>query len=246
MCGRFTLRTRLNLLLQQFAAEVSSEHELPLFGPRYNIAPTQEILAIRPADGRRVATMLRWGLVPSWAKDIKSGAPLINARADTLANKPTFRTAFRKRRCLIPADGFYEWQKVSNQKQPSYVHRADNRPFVFAGLWERWDGGPVIDSCTIVTTDANKALCNLHDRTPVILAPSDYGLWLDPDVQDPAALSHLTVHTSDRDLTIVDIRRPAAPKTNIADLSLTFYPRISGGRLPRRLSYNGCRPISHF
>ncbi len=192
MCGRFTLRTRLNLLLQQFAAEVSSEHELPLFGPRYNIAPTQEILAIRPADGRRVATMLRWGLVPSWAKDIKSGAPLINARADTLANKPTFRTAFRKRRCLIPADGFYEWQKLDDgTKQPFYIHRPDNQPFAFAGLWERWDRGPTVESCAIVTTDANKQMCKLHDRMPVILALSDYALWLDPAVDDTAALQHL-------------------------------------------------------
>jgi len=191
MCGRFTLRTSLNLLLQQFVAEVQSDLQLPL---RYNIAPTQDILAIRSTiECKREAVMLRWGLVPSWSKDVKTGPPQVNARAESLADKPTFCTAYRQRRCLIRADGFYEWQKQpgGKVKQPFYIHRPDNEPFAIAGLWERWERGPTIESCTIITTDANKSLCGRHDRMPVILAPDDYGLWLDHTVDDPAALGHL-------------------------------------------------------
>jgi putative SOS response-associated peptidase YedK len=126
---------------------------------------------------------------------------MINARADGLATKPTFRAAFRKRRCLIPADGFYEWQKVEGgAKQPFYIHRPDNKPFAFAGLWERWDRGPVIDSCTIVTTDANRTMSQMHDRMPVILAPNDYDLWLDPGVDDPTALQPLLTSCGEDEL----------------------------------------------
>jgi putative SOS response-associated peptidase YedK len=201
MCGRFTLRTSLNLLLQQFAAEIQDDNQLTLFGPRYNIAPTQDILAIRATNGQRQAAMLRWGLVPSWAKDFKGGPPLINARADSLAAKPAFRTAYKRRRCLVPADGFYEWKKAEGaKKQPFYIHRPDNQPFAFAGLWERWDGGPVIDSCTIITTDANNTMSGLHDRMPVILAPNDYALWLDAGVEEPGALQHLLAPCNEDEL----------------------------------------------
>src|SRR5262245_51844293 len=211
MCGRFTLRTPMTVLVEHFALEVRADRQLPLFEARYNIAPTQEVLAVREVDGVREASMLRWGLIPSWSKEPGGGPPMINARSETLAEKPTFRTAFRRRRCIIPADGFYEWKKsaevAKGKKQPYYIHRPDGDVFGFAGLWESWapkSGAPKdepspnpslqgrgIDSCTIVTTAANRTMAELHDRMPVILAPSDYALWLDPAVEDPAKLRHL-------------------------------------------------------
>jgi putative SOS response-associated peptidase YedK len=207
MCGRFTLRTPMTVLIGQFQLGVEAARQLALFEPRYNIAPTQEILAVRvePKSGEREASPLRWGLIPSWSKEPASGPPMINARGESIAEKPSFRTAYRQRRCLIPADGFYEWQKsaTSSKKQPYYIHYRDNRPFAFAGLWEAWRGkgaageGPTIESCTIVTTSATPALAEMHDRMPVILEPNDYALWLDPQVQDPAAVAHLVVPNDD-------------------------------------------------
>ncbi len=165
--------------------------------PRYNIAPTQETPVVRldQAGGRALA-MLRWGLVPSWAKDATIGAKLINARADTVATKPSFRAAFRQRRCLVPADGFYEWQaglpgkpRPGKPKQPYLIARADKATFAFAGLWEHWrDGGQVLETFTIITTDANKTLMPIHHRMPVILDPGNYAAWLDPKNKDAEAL----------------------------------------------------------
>jgi putative SOS response-associated peptidase YedK len=164
MCGRFTLRTKREELAEQFGIPVA---EIP---PRYNIARTQEVLAVRAAGAGR--------LIPSWAKDKSIGAKLINARGDTVADKPTFRSAFKSRRCLIPADGFFEWQKTGSKKQPYYVTLRNGGPFAFAGLWERWHGDEGdVQSCSIVTTDANKLMRPLHDRMPVI--PKDYAAWLD-------------------------------------------------------------------
>jgi putative SOS response-associated peptidase YedK len=200
MCGRFTLRTPATVLIEHFDIDVHNETQLALFDPRYNIAPTQDVIVVRAdaATGRRAASMMRWGLLPSWTKQITSGPPVINARSETLAEKPAFRTALRSRRCLIPADGFYEWQLTpgggKGKKQPCYIHRPDGNPFAFAGLWETWkspDSQLVIESCTIVTTSANAALASLHDRMPVILAPNDYGLWLDANVSEPAKLQHM-------------------------------------------------------
>jgi putative SOS response-associated peptidase YedK len=187
------------VLIEHFDLDVRGDRQMPLFEARYNIAPTQDVLVVRadPADGRRAAAMLRWGLIPSWSASDKAGTgpPLINARAETLAEKPTFRTAFRLRRCLIPADGFYEWQQTPGgsrgKKQPYYIHRPDGAPFAFAGLWERWGTGEAIESCTIVTTAANRTLRELHERMPVILAPGDYSTWLDATIEDPAALQPL-------------------------------------------------------
>jgi putative SOS response-associated peptidase YedK len=220
MCGRFTLRTPAPVLIAHFDLDVRGDRQLPLFEARYNIAPTQDVLIVRadPDDGRRIAMMVRWGLIPAWSTDPKAvaGPPMINARAETLAEKPMFRSAVRRRRCLIPADGFFEWQKSSGgargKKQPFYIHRPDHAPFAFAGLWEMWsmrsvepspnpslrgrgndepDAPLVIESCTIVTTEANDTLRELHDRMPVVLAPCDYSAWLDPKTDDPAALQHL-------------------------------------------------------
>lgn len=214
------MRTPAPVLIGQFDVEVSAERQLELFAPRYNIAPTQEIVVVRadPESGRRTASTMRWGLIPSWSKEGTKGRPMINARAETVAEKPAFRTAYRSRRCLIPADGFYEWQQPAGgrgKKQPYYIHRRDDRPFAFAGLWESWRSGPAatnakrepspgpslektgieapltVESCTIVTTAATGAMRELHDRMPVILAPGDYSQWLDPTQHEPSALAHM-------------------------------------------------------
>ena len=177
MCGRYELHTHPAALALAFGLDFP-----PAIRPRYNIAPTQDIPVIRLArSGARELAQMRWGLVPRWAKDPSIGARMINARAETVAEKPSFRIAFQRHRCLIPADGFYEWKPGPAGKQPIRVGMKDERPFAFAGLTERWlsPGGEVLDSCTIVTTTANALLATMHDRMPVIVAPSDYARWLD-------------------------------------------------------------------
>jgi putative SOS response-associated peptidase YedK len=179
MCGRYTLRTSPKLLASSLGVE-----DLPLFNPRYNIAPTQFVLAARLREDRpaREAVLLKWGLIPSWAKDPAIGNRCINARADGVADKPSFRAAFKRRRCLIAADSFYEWQKVGSKKQPWLFQLQGGTPFAFAGLWETRkppDGEPV-ESCAIITTEANGLVKSVHERMPVILSPDDYDAWLAP------------------------------------------------------------------
>ncbi len=176
-------------------AQVFDLAEVPIWEPRYNIAPTQLVPTVlrtpnadrkqSPEHSDRQFQMLRWGLIPSWAKEPAIGARLINARAETVSEKPSFRAAFRHRRCLVVADGFYEWQRLERKKQPFYFRLQDGQPFGFAGLWERWEAadGEVIESCTILTTAANELVRPIHDRMPVILDRKDYDLWLDPMVQ---------------------------------------------------------------
>ena len=181
MCGRYAQRTDPKRLAKEFkVAEVLNVE------PRYNIAPTQEVLAVRESPDGREMTLYKWGLVPSWAKDASVGAKLINARGETVTEKPSFREAFRRRRCVIPADGFYEWQRKNGRKQPFFFRMMDERPFGFAGLWERWEGegGEVINSCAILTTEANEVLRPVHDRMPVILHPDDYELWLGAEARE--------------------------------------------------------------
>lgn len=180
MCGRYTLATPETWIRDEFELE-----ELPPdYHPRYNIAPTQAVLAIiRAEDGPR-AGGLRWGLVPFWAKDPAIGNRMINARAESVHEKPAFRTAFERRRCLIVADGYYEWQVLhGGRKAPVWIHRADRRPFAMAGLWERWTppaGGETLHSCTIITTAANDFVRPVHERMTVILSREETTLWLDP------------------------------------------------------------------
>lgn len=180
MCGRFAQRSDPKRLAREFKIA-----EVPDVAARYNIAPTQDILSIRRADDDREAVFLKWGLVPSWAKDALIGAKLINARSETVTEKPSFREAFKKRRCIIPADGFYEWQRTNSKKQPYFFRMQDEHPFGFAGLWEKWKAidGQVLETCTILTTEANEVLQPVHDRMPVILHPEDYELWLDVDMR---------------------------------------------------------------
>ncbi len=190
MCGRFTLTDPDANLAVQFNLS-----GIPDLQPRYNIAPTQPVAAVRVvAEGTiREMVMLHWGLIPFWAKDPKIGSRMINARSETAAEKPAFRTAFRQRRCLVVADGFYEWQKTNGTKQPFYIRLRDARPFAFAGLWEHWKGPDdrVIESCTLLTTQPNDLLRQVHNRMPVILKPKDYDLWLDPQIQKAELLQPL-------------------------------------------------------
>lgn len=194
MCGRFTLRTP--------AKEIASLFDLgdtPDLRPRYNIAPSQEIAAVRSTPARqRELAMLRWGLIPFWADDSKTGYRMINARAETVASKPAFRSAFKKRRCLIVADGYFEWQKTDSKKQPHLIHMKDDSPFAFAGLWEHWQGeNEEIESCTIIVTEANDVLKPIHDRMPVIVSPGDYDRWLDPETETKALESLLKPYRGD-------------------------------------------------
>lgn len=177
MCGRYLLDTLPEALAEQFRS-----HKAPVFETRFNIAPTQPILAARRIDGEIAWSQPRWGLVPSWAKDRSSAAKMINARSETVAEKPSFRRAYRERRCLIPATGFYEWQRTATGKQPMLISLRSNPLFAFAGLYEFWRD-PLseqwLETATILTTAANDALAPIHERMPVIIAPTDYPLWLD-------------------------------------------------------------------
>jgi putative SOS response-associated peptidase YedK len=181
MCGRYTLKTPVEKLAEEFSFEASSA-EVP---PNYNVAPTQQVAAVLEEGGERRLEMLRWGLIPSWADDPGIGSRMINARAETAPEKPSFRRAFRGQRCLIPADGFYEWKRTNGSKQPYYIYMKEGSPFAFAGLWETWkeEGGPEIRSCTILTTEPNGLLAGIHDRMPVILPSGSYDVWLDPEAE---------------------------------------------------------------
>lgn len=186
MCGRYLITSTLEAIRKVFDVL-----ESPNLQARYNVAPTQQVPAVRRGEEGRELVQFRWGLVPFWAKDLSIGAKMINARSETVAEKPAFRAAFKQRRCLLPADGFYEWQRVeSGPKQPHFIGVKQEGPFAFAGLWERWTDpeGARIESCTIITTTANPALEPIHHRMPVILAPRDYEAWLAPEAAADALL----------------------------------------------------------
>ena len=188
MCGRYTITATPEVL-----RALLGYAEQPNFPPRYNIAPTQPIPIVRLIDGKRHFALVRWGLLPSWVKDPKKFTLLINARGESAAEKPAFRAAMKRRRCLIPADGFYEWQAGGARKQPYFIHKKSGAPFAFAGLWETWTGpnGEELETAAIVTTTANKTLAPIHDRMPVILAPDVFDLWLDAANVDPMTASAL-------------------------------------------------------
>ncbi len=185
MCGRYSFTVPPEAMRWLFALT----GPLPNFEARYNIAPTQDapVIRLNAASGERKAAMFRWGLVPSWSKGPDSRHLMINARAETVAEKPAFRAALRHRRCLVPADGFYEWRKEGARKQPYRICQHDGEPFALAGLWERWEGaGEAIHSFAIVVTEANDLVRPIHDRMPVILDPLDYGAWLGAGAADEA------------------------------------------------------------
>ncbi len=190
MCGRYTLKTAPELLAEQYDIQ-----SLPPLQSRYNIAPGQQVLAVRipPEGSLREGGLFRWGLIPSWAKDHKMGDRMINARAETVGQKPAFRGPFRHRRCLVVADGFYEWQREGRIKQPFYFQMKDGGPFGFAGLWDRWQGpdGKSVESCTLLTTEPNALLGPIHHRMPVIIDPRHYTDWLDPEAWNQNLLQTL-------------------------------------------------------
>jgi putative SOS response-associated peptidase YedK len=196
MCGRYSLATGVDVLRGLFRIE----GEAPSLEPRWNVAPTQPVtVVVVPNEGPRTLRLMRWGLIPSWAKDPSIGNRMINARAETLAEKPSFRDALRKRRCLVVADGFYEWVKEGARKRPVWIHPKEGGVLAFAGLWERWKDpeGSTVESCTIVTTSANGTMAPFHHRMPVILPPAAWDRWLDPAPADPAALLPLLVPAPD-------------------------------------------------
>ena len=212
MCGRYNLKTNLSDVAREFRALV--QRELPLDPqvdrPRTNISPTQFVAIIREDTAARTLVVARWGLVPSWSRDTKLAASMINARGETVADKPAFRAAFRKRRCLIPADAFYEWQAIpgTKQKQPLMIQRNPPGVLAFAGLWETWRDpaattpeATMLETTTIITTSANALMAPVHDRMPVILPPEQWDVWLDPQT-DPAILQPLLAPAPDDGLTL--------------------------------------------
>ncbi|GIS94301.1 MAG: DUF159 family protein [Dehalococcoidia bacterium] len=200
MCGRFTLTSDLDGLQQRFgflSEDTITEKPIKEFfehGPRYNIAPTQLVLTVTN-EGHRRAELMRWGLVPFWAKDLKIGSRMINAVSETIDTKPAFRAAFRKRRCLVLANGFYEWKKEGNRRLPTYFYPKSGDSMAFAGLWETWTSpeGQLVQSCTILTTAANSSIEPLHNRMPVILSDETQSLWLDPLTESSENLEPLLI-----------------------------------------------------
>ena len=217
MCGRYTLtNVSPGLLASMFGVP---EDFIPQLLPRFNIAPTQNVPIVRVLEpgAARVMDVVRWGLVPSWADDVSIGNRLINARSETAAEKPSFRTSFKGKRCLVPTDGFFEWQKKpGGKKQPYWIHRHDNAPFAFAGLWARWKGaGPdgqavVLDTFTILTTDPHPIVAPVHDRMPAIVLPDAYATWLDPDEHRADVLLPLIHNRGGENLVLT----PVAPRVN--------------------------------
>ncbi len=221
MCGRFTLRTPADAFAKYFLAG-TVDVCIPSLKPRFNIAPTQMIAAVRwSQDNQPEFCELRWGLIPSWAKDKKIANALINARGESLGEKPAFRGAFKRRRCAILADGFYEWRRDGKRKRPSYIFAKGHQPFCFAGLWEHWESPQeTIESATIVTTAANEFLKDLHDRMPVILPAAALRTWLEPTT-DPDSLHDLIRSAPpeflDRYEVCSDVNSPRTDQSNLIE-----------------------------
>jgi len=218
MCGRFVGFRKLTQLKEYFPIDVANIEVLP----NYNVAPTQQILAIARHDNQNHLEKLYWGLVPFWAKDISVGNRMINARSETVATKPSFRNAFKKRRCLILADGFYEWKGGKGSKQPMFLTLPDGNPFAFAGLWEIWDnkGKEEIPyrSCTIITREASESVMPIHNRMPVILKPGTFDSWLDPENQDVDLLQELIQNHVHTDLVSVPVSKQVnSVKNNVPE-----------------------------
>jgi len=187
MCGRYAVTSSPEAIRALFRYA-----DLPNFPPRYNIAPTQPIAIVRLEQGGRRFALVRWGFIPSWARDPKQVSLMFNARGETVVEKPAYRAAMRRRRCLVPADGFYEWRRVGSRSQPYYVRRKDRKPFAFAGVWETWTGpnGEELDTAAIITTRANRTLVGIHERMPVIVPEGAYDLWLNcAEVDAEAAMT---------------------------------------------------------
>lgn len=216
MCGRYSLTLPVDGIRRLFGFD-----QIPNLPARYNIAPTQAVLAVRRNEDAREAFMARWGLIPGWSKDPSIGAKMINARSETVREKPSFRTAFKRRRCLIPADAFYEWKTIDGAKQPFRIAFEDGDLFAFAGLWERWQGGDGsdVETCSIVTTEANETLVDLHHRMPVILDPDRFETWLTGP--DDTAAETMTPYAGSRRLVFHPVtKRLNNVRNDDADLAI--------------------------
>jgi putative SOS response-associated peptidase YedK len=229
MCGRYTLR-KVEAARAAFDAAPGPGFEAYTDRPRFNVAPSQDVLVVRlDRAGRRSIGPVRWGLVPHWAREVPKVRP-INARAETVATSGAFRQAFARRRCLVPADGFYEWRRVdAKTKQPMFVRFPDDRPFGLAGVWERWrpdEETEPVDTCAVVTTTPNALMAPVHDRMPVILRPADYAAWLDP-ATDPHAAAALLRPYPDGEVEAVPVGRLVNSPTN--DVPECVLPLAGGG-----------------
>ncbi len=212
MCGRYVQKSPIDVLQKEFRIE-KIHHDIQA---SYNIAPSQQVAAVIQRDVRELIP-LKWGLIPSWAKDPKIAYKLINARGETLKDKPSFRNAFKRRRCLILGDGFYEWRKASKTKQPMYITLKSKKPFAFAGLWETWKSSDsnTVSTCTIVTTEANDLMKTIHSRMPVILRKDQTALWLDTDLQDDLFLESMIKPYESESLEAVEVSQKVnSPKVS--------------------------------
>ncbi len=213
MCGRVTVQTPAADLAREFALVGV---RAAIDRPRYNLAPTQ-LMPVVPNDGQRMLDAYRWGLIPSWAKDVSIGNKLINARCETVAEKPSFRSALKRRRCLVLVDGWYEWKQSTKPKTPFLFHRKDGRPFALAGLWEEWhapDTGEVLRTCTLITTGPNALMEPIHDRMPVVLPPAAQELWLSPEPLESSVLQPLLVPYAEDSLEGYEVARVVNSPTN--------------------------------
>lgn len=217
MCGRYFLHSTADKLTELFG-----EMPMPMLASRYNIAPTQPVPIVRQdGDGRREMVLVRWGLVPGWSKGPDNRYSMINARVETVATKPAYRSAFRYRRCLVPADGFYEWKPGERGKQPFVLRAADRVPMALAGLWEHWqdDHGNELESCVILVRAADAAVGRIHDRMPVIVAPESFDLWLDTRSQKPGPIEALLAAQQPPELEIYPVSRSVnSPRNDTAEL----------------------------
>lgn len=220
MCGRFALYADYEVILERFDIEQASFDE-DEYEPSYNIAPSQQIAAVINDGNKNRLGKLKWGLIPPWAKDAKIGYKMINARAETAAEKPSYRNAFKKKRCLIIADSFYEWRKEEAGKTPMLIKMKSSEPFAFAGLWESWESpeGEPIHSCSILTTKPNEVMASIHDRMPVILSKEAEKIWLDPNIQDIELLESVLKPFDDGELEAYQVSEEVnSPKNNKAEL----------------------------
>jgi len=220
MCGRFTITATFTEIIQRFEIDAAIQEEL--YNPNYNVAPSQSVLSIINDGSRNRLGFLRWGLIPPWSKDMKIGYKMINARAETIAEKPSFRNPFKKKRCLIIADSFYEWKRHEDKtKTPMRIKLKSGGLFAMAGLWDRWISphGESIYSCSVITTTPNDLVKEIHDRMPVILKPSDEKIWLDPAISDIKQLNQLLMPLSDDFMETYEVSSLVnSPKNNSIEL----------------------------
>jgi putative SOS response-associated peptidase YedK len=230
MCGRYVSKSAPDEIAKYFGAEMSETLVEAPPEANFNVAPTSNVLIVVERGDVRQLDVARWGLVPSWAKDLSIGARMINARAETLASKPAFKRAFQRKRCIVPADGFYEWKPIPGQKrkQPVYIHRADGDRFAFAGLWELWrdpeaPDAPPLRTCTIITGRANEKVAPVHDRMPVMLPPDAWDRWLDHDLHDTDALAELLVPAP---ASLIELHAVSTAVNNVRNKSPELIDRV--------------------